>query len=49
MDTALTLSSSVPAPAPFTFVATENVGAVCELIDDDGLQRLLAESEQSEG
>lgn len=49
MDTAFILSSSVPALAPFTFVATENVGAVCELVDDDGLQRFLAESEQSEG
>lgn len=30
-----TLDFCVPALVPFTFVATENVGAVCELISDD--------------
>lgn len=39
----------VPALVAFTFVATENVGAVCELISDDRFEWLLAKSEQSEG
>lgn len=29
----------------FTFVAMENVGAVCELVDNDRFEGLLAESE----
>lgn len=44
-----TLDFCVPALVPFTFVTTENVGAVCELISDDRFEWLLAKSEQSEG
>lgn len=33
----------------FTFVAPENVGAVCELIDNDRFKGLLAKSKQFEG
>lgn len=36
-------------PMLFTFVATENVGAVCELFDNERFEGLLAKSEQSEG
>lgn len=44
-----TINLCAPMPVLFTFVATENVGAVCELIDNDRFEGLLAESEQSEG
>lgn len=44
-----TLDFRVPALVAFTFVATENVGTVCELISDDRFEWLLAKSEQSEG
>lgn len=44
-----TCNLCVPMPVLFTFVATENVGAVCELIDNDRLEGLLAKSKQPEG
>lgn len=44
-----TLDFRVLSLVTFTFVATENVGAVCELIGDDRFEWLLAKSEQSEG
>lgn len=39
----------VNMPVLSTFVATEDFGAVCELIDNDRFEGLLAKSEQSEG